>query len=172
MMFSTSVSENAPFVSTMVFPDEIRIESSQDIIECTVIEASGFHLHRFLIFDDLRLILVEPEVSRLGFGIVRLVTPMEHVTVRSISSRTRFSPKTVLTILLFPFLQAQQDKKDAVNLDLVTKVVDTRGKLVKWSAKLVFADHVRCMAASKHIETSQTNVKNAKMKKLREVLSC
>ena len=57
------------------------IEDSAAIIECTVIEQSGFRLHRFLIFDDFRLILVEPEVSRVGFGIVRLVAAMEHVTV-------------------------------------------------------------------------------------------
>ena len=71
-------SRTAPVVLLIV---SSTIEDSAAIIECTVIEQSGFRLHRFLIFDDFRLILVEPEVSRVGFGIVRLVAAMEHVTV-------------------------------------------------------------------------------------------
>lgn len=66
--------------------------------------------------------------------------------------------------------QAEQDKKDGLVLDVVAQIVDTRGKAVKWAAKLVFADHVRCMAASKHLESCRTNLRNAKMKKLHAML--
>ena len=51
------------------------------MVICTVIEGESTRYTRFLVFDDFRLILVEPEVSRVGFGIVRLVAAMEHVTV-------------------------------------------------------------------------------------------
>ena len=52
------------------------------MVVCTVIEGETQKLTRFLVFDDFHLILVEPEVSRVGFGVVRLVALMEHVAVR------------------------------------------------------------------------------------------
>jgi len=56
------------------------------MVVCTVIEGETQKLTRFLVFDDFHLILVEPEVSRVGFGVVRLVALMEHVLVTVTSS--------------------------------------------------------------------------------------
>ena len=51
------------------------------MVSCTLIEPGGFKMPRFLVFDEYRLILVEPDNSRLGWGIVRLVIPIQQVLV-------------------------------------------------------------------------------------------
>jgi len=67
-------------------------------------------------------------------------------------------------------LKAEPDKKDGLVLEVSARVVGVNGKSTTWSAKLLFADHVRCMAASKHLESCRTNLRNAKMKRLRSML--
>jgi len=51
------------------------------MVSCTVVDESEAKMARFLVFDELRLILVEPEMSKVGFGIVKVVAPMEFVLV-------------------------------------------------------------------------------------------
>ena len=51
------------------------------MVSCTVVEPGGYRMSRFLVFDESRLILVEPDTSRLGWGIVRLVAPIQNVYV-------------------------------------------------------------------------------------------
>src|SRR3569833_2146600 len=71
------------------------------------------------------------------------------------------------SFFLFPFsffiFQVEVDKKDGLILDLTTQIVSSVShKLVKYSSKLTFEDNVRCMAASKHLESSRLNLRSTK----------
>jgi len=39
----------------------------------------------------------------------------------------------------------------------------------RWVGKLVFIDHVRCLAATKHLENSRNNIRNGKIKRLKYI---
>jgi len=129
----------------VILNDVLDLQQAE-VVSCVVHEPNGMRFTRFLVFDDYRLILVEPEPSRVGFGIVRLISPIEYVFV-------------------------EPDKKDNLSLELSTQVITaTSSKFVKYHCRISFEDNVRLMAASKHLETTRSNLKITKMKRLRYII--
>lgn len=55
----------APFCSLLLLLD------NSDLIACTVITKDGGMVQRFLAVDIYQMSLVEPDVSRLGWGVVK-----------------------------------------------------------------------------------------------------
>ena len=51
------------------------------MIRCTVLDKEGYRFTRYLVVDAFRLLLVEPDVSRVGWGVVRQVSPLQHTLV-------------------------------------------------------------------------------------------
>lgn len=56
---------------------------NSDMIRCTVVDKDSYRFTRFLVVDAFRLVQVEPDPSRTGWGIVRHVSPLQHTVVRN-----------------------------------------------------------------------------------------
>ena len=65
----------------------MRPTDNSDMIRCTVLDKEGYRFTRYLVVDAFRLLLVEPDVSRVGWGVVRQVSPLQHTLVPSTSER-------------------------------------------------------------------------------------
>lgn len=100
---------------------------NSDLIACTVILKDGTKFRRFLVIDVLQLILVEPDSKRLGWGIAKNVGFLQDVEVVG-------------------------DKDDSRCLHItVHRGGATTNRNPILSAKFVFDDHIRCMAAKQRL---------------------
>lgn len=99
--------------------------NNSDLIACTVVWKDGQKLRRFLVIDVTQLILVEPDTRKLGWGVAKLVGFLQDIEVGG-------------------------DKDDSRCLHLTIHKPSsstTTNKLPLLSAKFIFDDHIRCMAA-------------------------
>lgn len=87
----------------------------------------GVKFRRFLVIDVMQLILVEPDAKRLGWGVAKLVGFLQDVEVTG-------------------------DKEDSRCLHLTIHrggASTSRSPIL--SAKFIFDDHIRCMAAKQRL---------------------
>lgn len=103
------------------------IADNSDLIACTVVTKDVTKYRRFLVIDTLQLILVEPDPKRLGWGISKFVGFLQDVEVVG-------------------------DKDDSRCLHITVHrggVSNNRTPIL--SAKFLFDDHIRCMAAKQRL---------------------
>ena len=82
---------------------------------------------RFLVIEDLQLILVEPDSKRLGFGVAKFVGYLQDVEVVG-------------------------DKEDSRCLHItIHRGGATTNRTPILNAKFIFDDHIRCMAAKQRL---------------------
>jgi len=96
-----------------------------------VVTKDGQKIRRFLVIDVLQLILVEPDTRRLGWGVAKFVGFLQDLEVTG-------------------------DKDDSRCLHITVHrplSVNTPNRLPLLSAKFVFDDHIRCMAAKQRFVT-------------------
>lgn len=99
--------------------------NNSDLIACTVLWKDGQKLRRFLVIDVIQLILVEPDTRKLGWGVAKLVGFLQDIEVAG-------------------------DKDDSRCLHLTIHKplsCSATNRLPLLSAKFIFDDHIRCMAA-------------------------
>lgn len=106
----------------------------------------GTKYRRFLVIDILQLILVEPDPRRLGWGIAKLVGFLQDVEVNG-------------------------DKDDSRCLHLtIHRGGPTTSRTPILSAKFVFDDHIRCMAAKQRLTKGRTKARQKKMYQIAQLL--
>ncbi|XP_018901977.2 protein CLEC16A homolog isoform X2 [Bemisia tabaci] len=110
--------------------------NNADLIHCIFIGKDGIKAKRFLVIDSTHLILIEPD-SRLGWGIVKLAAFLQDIEVVG-------------------------DKENPQCLS-VTMHHSTSGAL---TAKFIFDDHVRCMAAKQRLTKARTIARVQKLNQL------
>ena len=119
---------------------------NSDLIACTVIMKDGTKFRRFLVIDILQLILVEPDPRRLGWGIAKFVGFLQDVEVNG-------------------------DKDDSRCLHLrIHRGGATTNRTPILSAKFVFDDHIRCMAAKQRLTKGRTKARQKKMYQIAQLL--
>ncbi|XP_071105280.1 protein CLEC16A-like [Haliotis cracherodii] len=128
--------------------DKLDLNNS-DLIACTVMTRdSRKQERRFLVIDPLQLILVEPDNKRLGWGIVRFVAFLQDIEVTG-------------------------DKDDSRSLHVVvhkpSSSIHARS-LPLLSARFIFDDHIRCMAAKQRLIKGRLKARQQKMQTIELLL--
>lgn len=109
-------------------------------------QKDGTKFRRFLVIDILQLILVEPDSRRLGWGVAKLVGFLQDVEVAG-------------------------DKDDSRVLHItVHRCGGTTNKAPILSAKFIFDDHIRCMAANQRLTKGRNKARHKKMYQIASLL--
>ncbi|VDK51068.1 unnamed protein product [Anisakis simplex] len=127
--------------------DCINLENS-DLLSCTVVLTKGERHQRFLVADQLQLILVEPDTKRLGWANVRFVGLLQDT-------------------------QLTGDPGESRALHVVVNDARTRSHLKNeplLSAKFLFEDHIRCMAAKQRLTKGRQAARHMKLDLICDVL--
>ncbi|XP_015596291.1 protein CLEC16A homolog isoform X3 [Cephus cinctus] len=123
-------------------------KNNSDLIACTVVWKDGQKIRRFLVIDVLQLILVEPDTKKLGWGVAKLVGFLQDIEVAG-------------------------DKDDSRCLHLtihkpLSSSASNRVPLL--SAKFIFDDHIRCMAAKQRLTKGRIKARQKKMSQIARLL--
>ncbi|XP_059475836.1 protein CLEC16A homolog isoform X2 [Neocloeon triangulifer] len=121
---------------------------NSDLIACTVVTKDGQKIRRFLVIDVLQLILVEPDTRRLGWGVAKFVGFLQDLEVTG-------------------------DKDDSRCLHIIVHrplSSNTPNRLPLLSAKFVFDDHIRCMAAKQRLTKGRNKARQKKMQQIARLL--
>lgn len=101
---------------------------------------------RFLVIDSLQLILVEPDAKLLGWGIAKFVGFLQDIEVIG-------------------------DKDDSRSLHItVHRGGATHHRAPLLSAKFVFDDHIRCMAAKQRLTKGRSKARQKKMFQIAQMI--
>uniref|UniRef100_A0A8D8BYY2 Protein CLEC16A n=1 Tax=Culex pipiens TaxID=7175 RepID=A0A8D8BYY2_CULPI len=120
--------------------------NNSDLIACTVVMRDGAKFRRFLVMDILQLILVEPDSKRLGWGVAKFVGFLQDVEVNG-------------------------DKEDSRSLHLtIHRGGATNNRTPILSAKFMFDDHIRCMAAKQRLTKGRSKARQKKMFQIAQLL--
>lgn len=115
------------FITNLYNLNTILNVDNSDLIACTVITKESTKQRRFLVIDSLQLILVEPDAKLLGWGVAKFVGFLQDVEVVG-------------------------DKDDSRCLHItVHRGGATHNRTPLLSAKFLFDDHIRCMAAKQRL---------------------
>lgn len=123
--------------------------NNSDLIACTVLTKDGTKYRRFLVIDVLQLILIEPDPKRLGWGVAKLVGFLQDVEVVG-------------------------DKDDSRCLHLTVHrggAMTNANRAPILSAKFIFDDHIRCMAAKQRLTKGRTKARQKKMYQIAQLLA-
>ncbi|XP_050302255.1 protein CLEC16A homolog isoform X2 [Anthonomus grandis grandis] len=127
---------------------DLSISHNSDLIACTVLYKDGTKMRRFLVIDVMQLILVEPDNKRLGWGVAKLVGFLQDIEVTG-------------------------DKDDSRCLHItihrpISGVATNRIPLL--SAKFLFDDNIRCMAAKQRLTKGRIKARQKKMQHIARLL--
>ncbi|XP_044272607.1 protein CLEC16A homolog isoform X1 [Tribolium madens] len=121
---------------------------NSDLIACTVLWKDGTKTRRFLVIDVLQLILVEPDTKRLGWGVAKLVGFLQDIEVTGDKDDSR-----CLHITIHRPLSGT-----------------TTNRVPLLSAKFVFDDNIRCMAAKQRLTKGRIKARQKKMQHIARLL--
>ncbi|CDW57006.1 ATP bind 1 and RrnaAD and FPL and C2 domain conta ining protein [Trichuris trichiura] len=102
--------------------------ADSDLLACTVIHQHGGRNQQFLVVGASQLLFVEPDACKVGWGVVRFVADLEKSEVRC--------------------------EGDNRTLQLIVHTATSKldeTKSPTFSAKLMFNDHIRCLAARQRL---------------------
>lgn len=124
----------------------LLIADNSDLIACTVISKDNTKQRRFLVIDLLQLILVEPDAKLLGWGVAKFVGYLQDVEVVG-------------------------DKDDSRCLHItVHRGGATHNRSPLLSAKFLFDDHIRCMAAKQRLTKGRSKARQKKMYQIAQLI--
>ncbi|OXU16930.1 hypothetical protein TSAR_007570 [Trichomalopsis sarcophagae] len=126
----------------------LDFNNSELIIACTVVWKDGQKIRRFLVIDLIQLILVEPDTRKLGWGVAKFVGFLQDIEVAG-------------------------DKDDSRCLHLTIHKPLSSGasnRVPLLSAKFIFDDHIRCMAAKQRLTKGRIRARQNKMSRIARLL--
>ncbi|KAK7789515.1 hypothetical protein R5R35_002837 [Gryllus longicercus] len=115
--------------------------NNSDLIACTVVMKDGQKIRRFLVIEAIQLILAEPHVKRLGWGVAKFVGFLQDIEVAG-------------------------DKDDSRCLHITIHRPLSSGsanRIPLLSAKFIFDDHIRCLAAKQRLTKGRIKARQKKM---------
>ncbi|XP_046390696.1 protein CLEC16A homolog isoform X1 [Ischnura elegans] len=128
--------------------NEVLDLNNSDLIACIVVTKDNQKIRRFLATDSIQLILVEPDTRRLGWGIAKFVGLLQDVEVTA-------------------------DKEDSRYLHITVHRPLSSGSTSRvplLSAKFIFDDHIRCMAAKQRLTKGRAKARQKKMNMIAKLL--
>ncbi|CAG0894165.1 unnamed protein product [Cyprideis torosa] len=127
---------------------EVLDLNNSDLIACTILNRDQHRIRRFLVIDEQQIILVEPDTKRLGWGVAKFVGLLQDTEVTG-------------------------DKEDSRCLHItVHKSSSSPGAARKpiLSARFVFDDHIRCMAAKQRLGRGRMVARQRKVARIASLL--
>ncbi|XP_076230090.1 C-type lectin domain containing ema isoform X3 [Nomia melanderi] len=128
--------------------DHVLDLNNSDLIACTVVWKDGQKIRRFLVIHVLQLIIVEPDTSKLGWGVAKLVGFLQDIEVAG-----------------------DKDDSRCLHLTIYKPLSSTTGNRVPLlSTKFIFDDHIRCMAAKQRLTKGRIKARQKKMNQIARLL--
>ncbi|XP_033335665.2 C-type lectin domain containing ema isoform X4 [Megalopta genalis] len=128
--------------------DNVLDLNNSDLIACTVVWKDGQKIRRFLVIHIVQLILVEPDTSKLGWGVARLVGFLQDIEVAG-----------------------DKDDSRCLHLTIYKPSSSSTGNRVPLlSTKFIFDDHIRCMAAKQRLTKGRIKARQKKMSQIARLL--
>ncbi|XP_017759314.1 PREDICTED: protein CLEC16A isoform X4 [Eufriesea mexicana] len=128
--------------------DNVLDLNNSDLIACTVVWKDGQKIRRFLVIDVVQLILVEPDTSKLGWGVAKLVGFLQDIEVAG-----------------------DKDDSRCLHLTIYKPLSSSTGNRVPLlSTKFIFDDHIRCIAAKQRLTKGRIKARQKKMNQIARLL--
>ncbi|XP_043502979.1 protein CLEC16A homolog isoform X2 [Polistes fuscatus] len=122
--------------------------NNSDLIACTVVWKDGQKIHWFLVIDVTQLILVEPDTTKLGWGVAKIVGFLQDIEVTG-----------------------DNDDSRCLHLTIYKPLRNSTGNRVPLlSAKFIFDDHIRCMAAKQRLTKGRIKARQKKINQIARLL--
>ncbi|KAL0278779.1 UNVERIFIED_CONTAM: hypothetical protein PYX00_000494 [Menopon gallinae] len=128
--------------------DECLDLNNADLIACTLFIKEGGKMRRFLVIGATQLILVEPDTKKLGWGVAKFVGFLQDIEVTDDKDDTRCLHITVHRPL----------SSTSVN------------RVPLLSAKFIFDDYIRCLAARQRLMKGRMKARQKKMQQIAKLL--
>ncbi|XP_028967494.1 protein CLEC16A [Galendromus occidentalis] len=146
----------------LVKVDQILDLTNNDLVGCNVINTKdGSKVKRFMVIDSTQIILVEPEASRLGFGVVKLAGLLQDIEVTGDQNDSRALNITIHRSCSTKIGSMATHSKSTLR-------PPKRPPLL--AAKFIFDDHIRCMAAKQKLSKGRLRARQKKMQQIAKLL--
>ncbi|XP_066496616.1 protein CLEC16A isoform X1 [Tiliqua scincoides] len=132
----------------LIRTDDVLDLNNSDLIACTVITKDSGQVQRFLAVDIYQMSLVEPDVARLGWGVVKFAGLLQDMQVTGVEDDSRalniiiHKPASSPHCKPFPILQAT----------------------------FIFSDHIRCIIAKQRLAKGRIQARRMKMQRIAALL--
>ncbi|XP_031218366.1 protein CLEC16A isoform X6 [Mastomys coucha] len=132
----------------LIKTDDVLDLNNSDLIACTVITKDGGMVQRFLAVDIYQMSLVEPDVSRLGWGVVKFAGLLQDMQVTGVEDDSR-----ALNITIHKPASSPHSKPFPI-----------------LQATFVFSDHIRCIIAKQRLAKGRIQARRTKMQRIAALL--
>ncbi|XP_073070857.1 protein CLEC16A isoform X4 [Manis javanica] len=132
----------------LIKTDDVLDLNNSDLIACTVTTKDGGMVQRFLAVDIYQMSLVEPDVSRLGWGVVKFAGLLQDMQVTGVEDDSR-----ALNITIHKPASSPHSKPFPI-----------------LQATFVFSDHIRCIIAKQRLAKGRIQARRMKMQRIAALL--
>uniref|UniRef100_A0A8C6ZPP8 C-type lectin domain containing 16A n=1 Tax=Nothoprocta perdicaria TaxID=30464 RepID=A0A8C6ZPP8_NOTPE len=132
----------------LIKTDDVLDLNNSDLIACTVITKDGGQVQRFLAVDIYQMSLVEPDVARLGWGVVKFAGLLQDMQVTGIEDDSR-----ALNIIIHKPASSPHSKPFPI-----------------LQATFIFSDHIRCIIAKQRLAKGRIQARRMKMQRIAALL--
>ncbi|XP_027695020.1 protein CLEC16A isoform X2 [Vombatus ursinus] len=132
----------------LIKTDDVLDLNNSDLIACTVITKDGGLIQRFLAVDIYQMSLVEPDVARLGWGVVKFAGLLQDMQVTGVEEDSR-----ALNIIIHKPASSPHSKPFPI-----------------LQATFVFSDHIRCIIAKQRLAKGRIQARRMKMQRIAALL--
>ncbi|XP_070617586.1 protein CLEC16A isoform X2 [Erythrolamprus reginae] len=132
----------------LIKTDDVLDLNNSDLIACTVITKDSGQVQRFLAVDIYQMSLVEPDVGRLGWGVVKFAGLLQDMQVTGVEDDSR-----ALNIVIHKPASSPHSKPFPI-----------------LQANFVFSDHIRCIIAKQRLAKGRIQARRMKMQRIAALL--
>ncbi|XP_034988206.1 protein CLEC16A isoform X1 [Zootoca vivipara] len=132
----------------LIKTDDVLDLNNSDLIACTVITKDGGQVQRFLAVDIYQMSLVEPDVARLGWGVVKFAGLLQDMQVTGVEDDSR-----ALNIIIHKPASSPHSKPFPI-----------------LQATFIFSDHIRCIIAKQRLAKGRIQARRVKMQRIAALL--
>ncbi|NXQ84613.1 CL16A protein, partial [Nyctibius grandis] len=132
----------------LIKTDDVLDLNNSDLIACTVITKDGGQVQRFLAVDIYQMSLVEPDVARLGWGVVKFAGLLQDMQVTGVEDDSR-----ALNIIIHKPASSPHSKPFPI-----------------LQAMFIFSDHIRCIIAKQRLAKGRIQARRMKMQRIAALL--
>ncbi|XP_035746956.1 protein CLEC16A isoform X3 [Egretta garzetta] len=132
----------------LIKTDDVLDLNNSDLIACTVLTKDGGQVQRFLAVDIYQMSLVEPDVARLGWGVVKFAGLLQDMQVTGVEDDSR-----ALNIIIHKPASSPHSKPFPI-----------------LQATFIFSDHIRCIIAKQRLAKGRIQARRMKMQRIAALL--
>lgn len=150
-------------VSQCIQVDDVLDHNNSDLLGCIVVTKDGTKVRRFMVIDVFQLILVEPDTKRIGWGVTKFVGFLQDIEVTGDKDDSR-----CLHITVHRPAGAAANTYSNTNLCASASSANSRAPLL--TARFIFDDNIRCMAAKQRLTKGRFKARQRKMHQIARLL--